>query len=292
MGRLFFGMCFSLLWASAFIAGKYTLLSLPPVDVLALRFFLAAALTALLGLLLRRPANAWRDRRLWRDAAVLGGLNYALYLGLSYTGLQTVSPEMVVLLVSTTPFVTTLAESCLGRRWSWQPWPAIVLGFAGVYLVLSARLSAPVWAPGVMWALAGMLALSAGTLFYQYRACQHPPLVLAGLQNLFGGLWLLPLSTPAAWAAAWREPVFVAALLYQALAVSLLAMLMWFQLLRWFGSGHAAAFHLLNPVFATVLAWLFFRIPLGGADVAGTLLVVLALTLLQWQRQRPSGRSS
>ncbi|MBN6743418.1 EamA family transporter, partial [Acidithiobacillus sp. MC6.1] len=63
--------------------------------------------------------------------------NYVLYLGWSYTGLQTVSPELVVLLVSTMPFVTTFVVSLIARRWLWLQWVAILLGFIGVYVVLS-----------------------------------------------------------------------------------------------------------------------------------------------------------
>ena len=62
--------------------------------------------------------------------------------------------------------------------------------------------------------------------------------------------------------------------------VSVLAMLMWFRLVGWYGSAKASAFHLFNPIFAAVLAWCFFDVGLGVQDMAGTLMVMAALAVL------------
>jgi drug/metabolite transporter (DMT)-like permease len=80
---------FCLLWSFAFVAGKIGVTDCPPLLLLAARFSLAGIL--ILGIsALRR--DAWSLS--WRDAlvfAILGVANNALYLGLGYTGLQTVS---------------------------------------------------------------------------------------------------------------------------------------------------------------------------------------------------------
>lgn len=52
----------------------------------------------------------------------------------------------------------------------------------------------------------------------------------------------------------------------------------------WFGSANASAFHLLNPIFATILAWWFFQVELGISDMIGTLMVMGALGLLHKSR--------
>lgn len=287
--RWLFGVVFSLLWSSAFIAGKYSLVYLPPIDVLSLRFLSAGVLILAVCWGMRRQealAAWWTDKRLWRDGWILGLLNYVLYLGFSYTGLQTVSPELVVLLVSTMPFVTAFAVSCITRKWSWLQWLAIGVGFAGVYIVLSVRMPQAQGGVGIVWTLLGMLALAGGTLFYQFYAARHHALPLTGIQNLFGGLILLPLSAPEKWPDAVALPVFSLSVGYQVVVVSGVAMLMWFRLVRWFGSDNASAFHLLNPIFAAVLAWWFFGADLGMVDAVGTLLVVSALGLLNRERRR------
>src|SRR5690349_22838307 len=80
---------FCLLWSFAFIAGKIGVTYCPPLILLAARFSLA-------GLLILGAASFQREalRLTWRDVAVFAGLgvaNTALYLGLGYTALQSVS---------------------------------------------------------------------------------------------------------------------------------------------------------------------------------------------------------
>lgn len=231
MKKFLFGVVFSFIWASAFIAGKYSLAQLPPIDVLSLRFLLAGILLMILTAIWYKGRwSLWQDKTLWWHGFILACLNYVLYLGLSYTGLKTVSPELVVLIVSTMPFVTTFVQSAIHRQWLWLQWLAITIGFLGVYVVLSARMPTTSLSIGVIWAVVGMLALAMGTLFFQFVAHRHDVLVLTGVQNLLAGLVLLPLSTPSLWAGAMSDGVFALSLWYQVILVSVVAMLMWFVL--------------------------------------------------------------
>ena len=95
---------FCLLWSYAFVAGKIGVTHCPPLILLAARFSLAGIL--ILGATLIR-GEAWSLS--WRDAvifAVLGIANNALYLGLGYTGLQSVSAGLGGLIVSANPVFT------------------------------------------------------------------------------------------------------------------------------------------------------------------------------------------
>src|SRR6202049_1665239 len=94
---LYIGL-FCLLWSFAFVAGKIGVTDCPPLILLTARFSLAGIL--ILGIsALRRDAwsLSWRDTLVF---AVLGVANNALYLGLGYTGLQTVSAGLGGLIVS------------------------------------------------------------------------------------------------------------------------------------------------------------------------------------------------
>src|SRR3979409_2788993 len=85
----FYIALFCLLWSFAFVAGKIAVTDCPPLILLTARFSLAGIL--ILGIsALRRDAwsLSWRDTCVF---AILGIANNALYLGLGYTGLQTVS---------------------------------------------------------------------------------------------------------------------------------------------------------------------------------------------------------
>src|SRR5262245_29635350 len=80
---------FCLLWSFAFIAGKIGVTDSPPLLFLTARFLLAGVLILGISALRRESFDlSWRDVAVF---AVLGVANNALYLGLGYTGLQSVS---------------------------------------------------------------------------------------------------------------------------------------------------------------------------------------------------------
>src|SRR3954453_15828975 len=109
---------FCLLWSFAFVAGKIGVTDCPPLILLTARFSLAGIL--ILGVSALRKEGwqlTWRDVALF---AVLGVANNALYLGLGYTGLKTVSAGLGGLIVSANPVFTPMAAAVfLGWARTW-----------------------------------------------------------------------------------------------------------------------------------------------------------------------------
>src|SRR5258707_14243176 len=131
---------FCLLWSFAFVAGKIGVTDCPPLILLAARFSLAGVL--ILGISAFRREGwslSWRDTLVF---AILGIANNALYLGLGYTGLQTVSAGLVALIVSANPvFTAGLAALFLGEALTWRKGMGLLLGIAGVGFIVWHRLS-------------------------------------------------------------------------------------------------------------------------------------------------------
>src|SRR4051794_8759602 len=96
---------FSLLWSSAFVAGKIAVAELTPVMTLVLRFAISVAV--MLPVCLASPTLLF-DRRIMWTAALLGVLNNAIYLGFTFSALQFTSPAAVIVIVSCAPFITAL----------------------------------------------------------------------------------------------------------------------------------------------------------------------------------------
>src|SRR2546423_10310337 len=104
---------FCLLWSFAFVAGKIGVTECPPLILLAARFSLAGIL--ILGISALRGEGfdlTWRDAAVF---AILGVANNALYLGLGYTGLQTVSAGLGGLVVSANPVFTAVPGAAFLR---------------------------------------------------------------------------------------------------------------------------------------------------------------------------------
>ncbi|MDO4682928.1 MAG: EamA family transporter [Lautropia sp.] len=283
------GCLFSLIWASAFIAGKVALPYSAPISLLCARFAAAGSLM-LVWLLISGQAGVLQKPSLWRDALVLGIFNQALYLGLSFKGLKFVSAEAVVLIVSMAPFFTMAASALLGTAISWRQIVGVLTGFAGVCLVLSVRIVGGDDPTGMLLVLLGTLSFAAGTVWYRYRAAHHPPLALNALQNLAGTLALLPFSPtlPESFASL-KHPDYALAFLHLVLLVSILDFMIWLALLRRIGAAQAASFHLLNPVFGIFLAALVFGTPLRTTDLIGAVIVMLGLALASFGGVRGEG---
>src|SRR4051812_24925556 len=127
---------FCLLWSFAFVAGKIGVTDCPPLILLTARFSLAGIV--MLGITALR-GEAFSSLT-WRDAAVfalLGVANNALYLGLGYTGLKTVSAGLGGLIVSANPvFTAGLAAPLLGGGMTWRKASGLLLGIIGVTLIV------------------------------------------------------------------------------------------------------------------------------------------------------------
>jgi drug/metabolite transporter (DMT)-like permease len=188
---LYIGL-FCLLWSFAFVAGKIGVTDCPPLILLTARFSLAGIL--ILGISALR-AEGWQMT--WRDAAVfaiLGVANNALYLGLGYTGLRTVSAGLGGLIVSANPVFTAMfAALLLGEALTWRKVTGLLLGIAGVAFIVWHRISVGTDSlHGILFTLASLASIVAGTILFKLLAPKGSLWVGNGIQNLAGGLALLP----------------------------------------------------------------------------------------------------
>ncbi|MFC4487681.1 DMT family transporter [Tepidiphilus baoligensis] len=287
------GTLFSLVWSSAFIAGKAGMAASGPLTLLSLRFLLAGILVWPLVHLhsgMHRAAAQARPERVpkkqkLRDigvALLAGLLNNAVYLGLAFVGMRTVPAGLTTILVSTSPLMTSaLAAVALRERPSWRAAAGLAAGFAGVVWIMRTRaLSASADLDGVMLILLGTVALSASILLYRQVAGRLDPWRIAAIQLPTSGLVLLPL----AW---WREGLavqpnaaFFGSLLYLAVVVSIGATLLLLWLVRHGGASRASSFHLLNPLFGTLLAVLLLGEHIPASDLLGALPIMAGLGLV------------
>ncbi len=130
---------FCLLWSLAFVAGKIGVTDCPPLIFLSARFIFAGVL--ILGLSIVRHGGRPISLREIGVFAILGVANNALYLGLGYIGLQTISAGLGALIVSANPvFTAILASMFLGEALTWRKVAGLFLGIVGVALIVAHRI--------------------------------------------------------------------------------------------------------------------------------------------------------
>ena len=272
---------FCLLWSFAFVAGKIGVTDCPPLLFLTVRFLLAGIL--ILGV------SALRSERWdlgWRDVVVfsiLGVANNALYLGLGYTGLQTVSAGLGGLVVSANPvFTAVLAAIFLGETLTWRKVSGLLLGVAGVTFIVWHRLSVGTdHFDGIVFTLASLASIVAGTILFKVLSPKGSLWIGNGIQNISGGLAVLP------FAAAFSNvgdvvpsARLVGAFAFLVLGGSILAYLLWFHLLKVCGATAASAYHFLMPPLAMFFAYLVLGEHVELRDLLGIIPVAIGIYLV------------
>ena len=154
---------FIFIWSSGYIAAKAAAPYADPLTFLAWRY---AGVIGLMGLLALAGGARWPSPR---DALLLAltGLGIqALYLGGVWVAVrQGMSAGVVALIVNLQPVLVALAAPLIGERLTRRQQVGVLLGFAGVLLVVQHKLGQGLLTPGsVGLALMALLAISAGTL--------------------------------------------------------------------------------------------------------------------------------
>jgi drug/metabolite transporter (DMT)-like permease len=272
---------FCLLWSFAFVAGKIGVTDCPPLILLTARFSLAGIL--ILGIsALRRDAwsLSWRDTLVF---AVLGVANNALYLGLGYTGLQTVSAGLGGLIVSANPvFTAVLAALFLKEPLTLRKVAGLVLGIIGVGFIVWHRMSVGTDSlHGILFTLASLASIVLGTILFKLLAPEGSLWIGNGVQNLSAGIVLLPFAFTLTDAGDIVPSVrLLGAFAFLVLGGSILAYRLWFHLLKVCGATAASAYHFLMPPLGMLFAWSILGEHVEIRDLIGIVPVALGVYLV------------
>jgi drug/metabolite transporter (DMT)-like permease len=280
---------FCLLWSFAFVAGKIGVTDCPPLILLAARFSLAGILILGISALRREEWDlSWRDVAVF---AVLGVANNALYLGLGYTGLKTVSAGLGGLIVSANPvFIAMLAALFLGEALTWRKVTGLMLGMAGVAFIVWHRMSVGTddW-HGILFTLASLASIVAGTILFKVLAPKGSLWIGNGIQNIAGGLAVMPFAfTLSSVGDIVPSTRLLGAFAFLVLGGSILAYLLWFHLLKVCGATAASAYHFLMPPLGMLFAFLVLGEHVEFRDLLGIVPVALGIYLVT----RPAASAS
>jgi len=276
-----FPLLFVVLWSTGFIGARLGLPHSEPLTFLFVRYVLVVALLLLLALLGKAPWPAHAAD--WLHIGVAGLLIHGVYLGGVFIAISMGLPAGVAaLVVGLQPLLVAvgaglfLQEEVVRRQWL-----GLVLGLAGVILVLANKLGSGFELQALLPCVISLLAITCGNL-YQKRFCPQfdwrtgavaqfvPTVVLTG----FAAAWTESLRID--WV---PEMVFAMGWLVLVLSLGAVSLLNW--LIRYNNAVNVASlFYLVPPCTATV-AWLLF-----GESFAGTALVGMGLVVwgVYWAR--------
>ncbi|UOZ10322.1 EamA family transporter [Amycolatopsis sp. WQ 127309] len=271
------------IWGSTYLV---TTELLPPG-----RPLLAAVVRALpAGLLLvaftrQLPRGSW-----WWRSLVLGTLNIGAFFALLFVAAYRLPGGVAATLGALQPLlVAGLSTGLLGERLTRRTLLAGVAGVAGVSLLVL-RSDARLDALGVAAAVGGAVVMATGVVLSKRWTSPAPLPATTGWQLVAGGLVLVPLALaveglpPSTLSAANYAGYGYLALIGAALAYPL-----WFRGIRALSPTHVTFLGLLSPVVATMLGRLVLGQRLGGWQLLGGAVVLVAVVTAQ---RRTLGRTA
>lgn len=272
---------FVLLWSTGFVGAKYGLPYASPFTFLALRLTIASTLLGVVAALSRSVMSREQVAR----AAVSGLLLHATYLGGVFWAISNGTPAGVSsVVVSLQPLlVAGLATRVLGERLVRRQWLGMVLGVAGVALVIAPGLvgrSTHLPVAGLIACVVALLGGTAGTLWQKRHGDGIPLLLGAAVQYAAAAVALLILAwVTESMHVTWTVK-FVGALLWLVGILSIGAVLLLLALLRRGSASRVSSLFYLVPPATAVEAFLVFGERLAPLSVVGIAVTALGVALV------------
>jgi drug/metabolite transporter (DMT)-like permease len=274
-------LLFCLLWASAFAVGKIAIADCPPLLFLAVRFLIAGVL--MMGLAVAGSLRWTLSKRDVLVFAALGVANQAMYLGIGFIALKTVSAGLAAVIISSNPILAAvLAVFLLDERMSWRKVIGLLLGLGGVIFIVKSRLTLGTdQFGGIMLSVLALFAFVGGTILFKLFAPKDGFWIGNGVQSLAAGVALMPFAAAFEnFADVVPSGRLIAALAYSVIVVSIFVYLLWFRILAVSGATAASSYHFLIPPLGMFFGWLLLGEHVDLADMLGIVPVAFGIYLV------------
>lgn len=274
------GLLFSMLWASASVAGKFGLYSAEPLILFTTRFFLA-------GFILLAFTYGIQKSRLpagkeWLQLTIFGAFNTTLYLGLFVVALQYIMPGITSLAIALNPLlISIMSAAWMKRNVKMQEWLSILIGITGVAVAVYPLLQTSyATTEGMVLLSLSMITYSFGSVYYASIPWKLPRTTINAWQVFIGGLLLAPLAWVMETGSSNFDLRFWLSLAWLIFPVSILAVQLWLRLLK-SDAVQASLWLYLCPIFGFIYSTLLLDEPFTTYTLVGTVMVMLALYIGQ-----------
>jgi drug/metabolite transporter (DMT)-like permease len=270
-----------IVWGSTYLAIRYMVQTLPPLFGAGVRFVLVGAILLPI-LAVRRGPGVLRPTRAQLLACGFVGLMLPGANAVISVAEQKVPSGVAALLVASIPLWIILLRRVSGEHVSGRSIGAVLVGFAGVALLVRPHGTATLLAllscvgAAVMWAV--------GSFASPRISLPRDPFVTTAWQSLLGGLACMVAALvagefgdihPAAW-----STDSILGLAYLITFGSLLAFTAYAWLLQNAPVSKVSTYAYVNPVIAVFLGWLFLSEPVSATTVLGAGIIVASVALV------------
>lgn len=272
------------LWAGNYVVGEQAVKTVDPIDLTAMRWTLSVVPLLVLAQLIEKPD--WRAAlRQWPLLLVLGLIGMAGYNLSLYEALRHTTAVSASLINSVNPALITLAAAVVLREAvGWRGVLGMLLGFAGVVLVISkGSLDALLSLDFNVGDLLMLVAIVAWTIYtvLQHRA-KVPPVTATAIQATGSALVMLPLAAVTGFTLP-QSAGAVASVLFIGLVVSAASYVLWNLGVGALPKSLSGVFLNLITVF-TVVASIALGTTIGLPEIVGGVVVLAGVVLTTLDR--------
>jgi drug/metabolite transporter (DMT)-like permease len=279
------GAAFVVLWSCGFIGGRWGTEYTTAFDLLAWRYLVAGVLAVVI-LAIRRPRLTRRDlvTQSW-----MAFLTQVVYLGLCFTGIDHgITAGVTALICSLQPLlIATVAGPLLGEVVSRRQWIGLVLGLAGVSLVVADDLHAGHGSPLLfLLPLGGLLGLVAGTCLERRRKPSTNSFDALCVQSLVSAVFFVVLATSTSQLTVPHQAGFYGAVLWLVVLATGGGWGLYLVNLKLSGATRISSLLYLVPPTTMVMAFLMFHETIGLLALAGMLICAVAVLLIRLNERK------
>jgi drug/metabolite transporter (DMT)-like permease len=270
---------FVVLWSTGFVATKYVVNNAEPLTYLTIRMALVVGLMAVIAAIARPK---WPDRIGIAHSVVAGILVHGFYLGGTAIAIaHSIPAGLSALIPGLQPILTsTLANRWLGERVTPLQWTGLLLGLAGVVLILHNRPMSGEAGWGWLASGVSLVSITLGTL-YQRRYCGQ---IDWRAGNLIQYIAVCIFFAVAAWpfenhVVHWTQE-FVLALLWLVVVLSIGSIGLLYWLIRRSAATSVASLFYLVPAVTAAMAYVLFGERLDLVAIVGMIACAAAVFLV------------
>ncbi len=276
-------LTFILIWGAGYVAAAFALTGMGPFTLATVRFFGSGAIIAALVAMRAAPRPV---SRVLLHAAIAGLLLQAGFFGFTYAGMRAgVAPAIAGLIAGLMPLTTAVgAALLLGERMRPAAVLGLVLGLAGVLLVVAPGLHGGGPLLGYLFVALALASLSLGTLYQKRFVVGADPVWSMLMQLSASALCLLPFGVLLEGLQMHPNAVAIGGLAWVILINSAAGLLLYLSLLARSGAARVASLFYLVPPVSAAFAAVLLHAHFGLRDCAGFALAAAGV----WLGQRGS----
>ena len=247
------------IWGSTYLLNKIAVSELPPFLLASIRFISAGVIIFVIAKLLGVSIAITSEQV--KNTIIAGFLFLTFGNGVVVWALKYVDSGFTALEISAQPLVVLIMMRILqGKKISAMSYVGVVLGFIGIYLLVSQKqiISQENQLLGIAMIFVCMISWSYGSLFVGKANLPSNYFVNTGYQMLFGGLMLVIASL--AFGETWTSPVYWSTDVIWSIVIliifgSIVAFTSFNYLLKVVSPEKVSTSTYVNPIIALILGW-------------------------------------